>query len=249
MDNQESDLSPDQPLIAHLKELRDRIIKILLGVLAVFVILVFFAGDIYTLVTQPLRDYLPEGATMIATGAFSPFLTPLKLALFLSFYIALPWVLYQVWAFVAPGLYRKEKKLVMPLVISSTLLFYLGMAFAFFVVLPLFSNFMAMTTPEGTTWTPDIHSFLSFLLTMFFAFGVAFEVPIATILLCRAGVTTPAKLRKQRPYVVIVAFLVGMVLTPPDIISQTLLAIPMLILFEIGVFVSALMQKKQDQSA
>lgn len=232
----------DMPLMAHLIELRDRVLKICYGVFGVFAVLVFFANPIYTAITSPLRAYLPEGTSMIATGAFSPFLTPLKLALFISFYIALPWVLYQAWAFIAPGLYKREKKLVIPLVISSTLLFYIGMAFAFFVVLPLFSSFMASTTPSGTAWMPDIHAFLSFLLTMFFAFGVAFEVPIATILLCQAGVTTPKKLRAQRPYVFIIAFIVGMLLTPPDIISQTLLAVPMLILFEIGVFVAGIME-------
>lgn len=246
----ENELSAgDMPLMSHLVELRDRVLKICYGVFGVFALLVFFANPIYTTITAPLRSYLPEGTSMIATGAFSPFLTPLKLVLFLSFYIALPWVLYQAWAFIAPGLYKQEKKLVLPLVVSSTLLFYTGMAFAFFVVLPLFSSFMSSTTPEGTAWMPDIHSFLSFLLTMFFAFGVAFEVPIATILLCRAGVTSPEKLRSQRPYIFIIAFVIGMLLTPPDIISQTLLAVPMLVLFEIGVFVAAAIEKNNADSA
>ena len=246
--NDNLDEAVDQPLLEHLKELRDRLLKIILGVGVIFVCLAFFSNDIYTLVTEPLRDYLPEGTQMIATGAFSPFLTPLKLVLMLSFYIALPWVLYQIWAFVAPGLYSKEKRLVLPLVVSSTLLFYLGMAFAFFVVLPLFSSFMASTTPEGTAWMPDIHNFLSFLLTMFFAFGVAFEVPIATILLCRIGVTTPKDLRAYRPYMIVAAFVVGMLLTPPDIISQTLLALPMWVLYEIGIIVASIMQKKDSDS-
>lgn len=184
---------------------------------------------------------------MIATGTVTPFLVPIKLALALAFFIALPWVLYQLWAFIAPGLYRHEKKLVLPLVVSSTLLFYTGMAFAYFVVLPLFSAFMANTTPEGVNWMPDIHLYLSFLLTLFFAFGIAFEVPIATILLCLAGVTTPDALAAKRPYIFVGAFVLGMLLTPPDVISQTLLALPMWLLFEIGVILSRIMLRRKGR--
>ena len=238
----------EQPLLSHLLELRDRLLRMILGILIVFAGLVPFANPIYQAISKPLRDELLHGNQMIATGTVTPFLVPIKLVLALSFFIALPWVLYQLWAFIAPGLYRHEKKLVLPLVASSTLLFYLGMAFAYFVVLPLFSAFMAGTTPEGVNWMPDIHLYLSFLLTLFFAFGIAFEVPIATILLCLAGATTPDSLAQKRPYIFVGAFVVGMLLTPPDVISQTLLALPMWLLFEIGVVLSRIMLRRKAQA-
>lgn len=237
----------EQPFISHLMELRDRLMRMVLGVLIVFAVLVPFANSLYKAISQPLRDQLLDGNQMIATGTVTPFLVPIKLALALAFFIALPWVLYQLWAFVAPGLYRHEKKLVMPLVVSSTLLFYTGMAFAYFVVLPLFSAFMAGTTPEGVNWMPDIHLYLSFLLTLFFAFGLAFEVPVATILLCLVGATTPDALAEKRPYIFVGAFVFGMLLTPPDVISQTLLALPMWILFEIGVILSRIMLRRKGR--
>ena len=186
---------------------------------------------------------------MIAIDVISPFLTPLKLSLVLALFIAMPWVLYQLWAFVAPGLYRNEKRLVMPLLVSSTLLFYAGMAFAYFVILPIFFAFITSTAPEGVAVMTDINLYLNFVLTLFFAFGVAFEVPVATILLTLIGVTTPDALAAKRPYIIVAAFVIGMLLTPPDVISQTLLAIPMWLLFEVGVLFSRIMLRRQAEAA
>lgn len=237
----------EQPFLSHLLELRDRLLRMIVGVLVFFIVLVPFANPIYEAITKPLLEQLPGEIKMQAFGAFSPFLTPIKLVLWLSIFIAIPWILYQLWAFVAPGLYRHEKRLVMPLVVSSSILFYLGMCFAYFVVLPIFAKFMAATTPAGVDWIPDINLFLSFLLTLFFAFGVAFEVPVATYLLCMAGVTTPEALAAKRPYIFVGAFVIGMLLTPPDVISQTLLAIPMWLLFELGVILSRVMLKRREE--
>ena len=231
---------PEQPLIGHLLELRDRLLRMLLVVLVVFIGLFPFSNEIYILVAEPLMAQLPEGTSMIATEVASPFLTPFKLSLLAAVFLAIPFILYQFWAFVAPGLYKHEKKLVFPLVISSACLFYLGVAFAYFVVFPLIFAFLTSVAPEGVAVMTDISHYLDFVLALFFAFGIAFEVPIATILLVWMGVTTPDALRAKRPYVIVGAFVVGMFLTPPDIISQTLLALPMWILFEIGVFFSKL---------
>ncbi|WMC10793.1 twin-arginine translocase subunit TatC [Oceanimonas pelagia] len=225
-----------QPLISHLVELRSRLLRAFAAVLVVFLGLVYFANDIYTLLATPLLKQLPEGASMIATGVATPFLTPIKLTLIVSFFAAIPIVLYQVWAFIAPGLYKHEKRLIAPLVFSSALLFYAGAAFAYFVVFPLAFGFFTSMAPEGVTIATDIASYLDFVLGLFIAFGIAFEIPIATILLCWTGVTTPKDLAGKRPYVVVIVFIVGMLLTPPDVISQTLLAIPMWLLFEVGVF-------------
>ncbi len=228
----------EQPLVSHLIELRDRVLRMVLVVLAVFLVLFPFANDLYTAISGPMREALPTGSTMISTKPIDPFLIPFKLSLQLAVFAAVPFILYQFWAFVAPGLYKHEKRLVMPLLISSTLLFYLGMAFAYFVVFPLVFTFLAGTAPEGVEVATDMGSYLDFVMTLFFAFGVAFEVPIATIILVWMGVTTPEKLRQKRPYVIVGAFVVGMFLTPPDIISQTLLALPMWVLFELGVIFS-----------
>ena len=227
-----------QPLISHLIELRKRLLNSIIAVLAIFLCLVYFSNDIYQLVSAPLIKQLPAGASMIATDVASPFLAPIKLTVIVSLFLAVPVILYQVWAFVAPALYRHERKLVMPLLFSSSFLFYLGMAFAYFVVFPLAFSFFAKTAPQGVTIATDINNYLDFVMTLFMAFGVSFEVPIAIVLLCWTGVTTPADLRAKRPYVLVGAFVVGMLLTPPDIFSQTLLAIPMYCLFEVGVFVS-----------
>ena len=237
----------EQPFISHLLELRDRLLKMIVGVLAVFLVLLPFANPIYKAISAPLRAELQDG-NMQSFGVIAPFFVPIKTALILSIFIAIPWILYQFWAFVAPGLYKHEKKLVAPLVISSTLLFYLGMLFAYLVVVPLLSKFMAGTVPEGVDWRPDINLYLSFLLTLFFAFGVAFEVPVATVLLCLVGITTPDSLASMRPYIVVGAFVVGMFLTPPDVISQTLLAVPMLILFEIGVALSRVLIRRKNRA-
>ena len=225
-----------QPLISHLVELRSRLLRAFAAILVVFLALVYFANDIYTILAEPLLSQLPEGASMIATGVATPFLTPLKLTLIVSFFAAIPYVLYQVWAFIAPGLYKHEKRLIAPLVFSSALLFYAGAAFAYFVVFPLAFGFFTKMAPEGVTIATDIASYLDFVLGLFIAFGIAFEIPIATILLCWTGVTTPKELAAKRPYVIVIVFIVGMLLTPPDVISQTLLAIPMWLLFEVGVF-------------
>ncbi|GAA3548607.1 twin-arginine translocase subunit TatC [Zobellella aerophila] len=225
-----------QPLISHLVELRSRLLRAFAAILAVFLTLVYFANNIYTILAEPLLSQLPEGASMIATGVATPFLTPLKLTLIVSFFFAIPYVLYQVWAFIAPGLYKHEKRLIAPLVFSSALLFYAGAAFAYFVVFPLAFGFFTKMAPEGVTIATDIASYLDFVLGLFVAFGIAFEIPIATILLCWTGVTSPKDLSAKRPYVIVVVFIVGMLLTPPDVISQTLLAIPMWLLFEVGVF-------------
>jgi len=225
-----------QPLISHLVELRSRLLRAFAAIVLVFLALVYFANDIYSILAEPLLRQLPEGTSMIATGVATPFLTPMKLTLIVSFFAAIPYVLYQVWAFIAPGLYKHEKRLIAPLVFSSALLFYAGAAFAYFVVFPLAFGFFTKMAPEGVTIATDIASYLDFVLGLFVAFGIAFEIPIATILLCWTGVTTPKDLSGKRPYVIVVVFIVGMLLTPPDVISQTLLAIPMWLLFEVGVF-------------
>jgi sec-independent protein translocase protein TatC len=225
-----------QPLISHLVELRGRLLRAFAAIVLVFLALVYFANDIYHILAEPLLQQLPKGTSMIATGVATPFLTPMKLTLIVSFFAAIPYVLYQVWAFIAPGLYKHEKRLIAPLVCSSALLFYAGAAFAYFVVFPLAFGFFTKMAPEGVTIATDIASYLDFVLGLFVAFGIAFEIPIATILLCWTGVTTPKDLAGKRPYVIVVVFIVGMLLTPPDVISQTLLAIPMWLLFEVGVF-------------
>lgn len=231
-------LDQEQPLVSHLIELRDRVVRMVVVVLVVLLALFPFANDLYTAVAGPLRAALPAGSSMISTRPIDPFLVPLKLSLQLAIFIAVPFILYQMWAFVAPGLYRHEKRLVVPLLISSTLLFYLGMAFAYFAVFPLVFGYLAQTPPEGVEVATDMGSYLDFVMTLFFAFGAAFEVPIATIILVWMGITTPASLRQKRPYVIVGVFVAGMLLTPPDVISQTLLALPMWILFELGIVFS-----------
>ena len=249
MSTSDQSTSQDQPLVAHLIELRDRVLRMVLVVLAVFLVLFPFANDLYTAIAGPMRDALPSGSTMISTKPIDPFLIPFKLSLQLAVFIAIPFILYQFWAFVAPGLYKHEKRLVMPLLVSSTLLFYLGMAFAYFIFFPLVFTFLASTAPEGVEVATDMGSYLDFVMTLFFAFGVAFEVPIATIILVWMGVTTPEKLREKRPYVIVGTFVIGMFLTPPDIISQTLLALPMWVLFELGLIFSRSFVKKEQVEA
>ncbi len=241
--------SEEQPLVSHLMELRDRLMRVVIAVLLVFLGLFPFANDIYQFVSRPLLEILPEGHAMIATGVISPFLAPFKLSLVVAIFVAMPFILYQLWAFVAPGLYKHEKRVLLPMVGSSALLFYLGAAFAYFVVFPLIFSFMLATTPDGVNMAPDITQYLEFVLTLFFAFGLAFEVPIATIILVWMGLTTPDKLVEKRPYIIVGAFSIGMLLTPPDVISQTLLALPMWLLFEIGVICSRLIVRDQEQRA
>ncbi|MCG6201399.1 twin-arginine translocase subunit TatC [Psychromonas antarctica] len=226
------------PLFSHLLELRNRLLRVVGIVTALFCGLVYFANDIYHYIAIPLTSKLPAGSSMIATDVATPFFTPIKLTIVLSIFIAIPAILHQVWAFIAPGLYKNERRLIAPLVISSALLFYLGMAFSYFVVFPLVFSFFTSAAPEGVVIATDISSYLDFVLKLFFAFGLAFEIPIATLVLCWTGATTPKQLKEKRPYIVVGAFVVGMLLTPPDVISQTLLALPMLILFELGLLFS-----------
>ena len=240
-------MSEANTLVAHLVELRSRILKALLSVLLVFVCLVYFAQDLYHILATPLLEAMPENSQMIATDVASPFFAPFKLTMVLSFFIAIPAVLYQIWGFVAPGLYRNEKKLIVPLLLSSTLLFYAGIAFAYFVVFPIAFAFFTQVAPEDVLISTDISSYLNFVLKLFFAFGLSFEIPVAIILMCWMGVTDADSLRKKRPYVIVGVFVIGMLLTPPDVISQTLLAVPMWILFEFGIIVGALYSRKAEQ--
>ncbi|MPY26662.1 twin-arginine translocase subunit TatC [Shewanella psychropiezotolerans] len=240
-------MSQQQPLITHLLELRTRLLHAIASVLVVFACLAYWSNDIYHYMATPLMQALPESSSMIATDVAAPFFAPFKLTLVLSFFIAIPYVLYQIWSFIAPGLYKHEKRLMMPLLASSTLLFYLGIAFSYYIVFPVVFGFFASAAPEGVQVATDISSYLSFVLKLFFAFGLAFEIPIAVILLCWAGVTTPDELKAKRPYIVVGAFVLGMLLTPPDIISQTMLAVPMLILFEGGLIAARFYSKKDDE--
>ena len=213
----------------------------------IFLPLFFFANEFYVLLSEPLRVYLPEGATMIATEVASPFLTPFKLPLVLAIFIAIPYILHQIWAFIAPGLYANEKRMAIPLLVTSVLLFYLGVLFAFFVVFPLVFSFFTSVAPEGVTVMTDINRYLDFVLKLFFAFGIAFEIPIAAMLMIWSGVTTVDNLRRKRPYVIVGCFVVGMLLTPPDIISQLLLAFPMWVLFEAGILFSTLIKQQGEE--
>lgn len=242
-----STVEETQPLFSHLVELRNRLLRSILSVLLVFLGLVWFANDIYAFLSAPLVERLPEGTSMIATDVASPFFTPIKLTLVASVFVAVPMILYQVWAFIAPGLYKHERRLIMPLLFSSSLLFYAGVAFAYFVVFPLVFGFFTSIAPEGVQVATDIASYLDFVLALFLAFGIAFEIPVAIILLCWTGATDPQSLRQKRPYIIVAAFVVGMMLTPPDIISQTLLAIPMCLLFEVGLFCSRFYVRAEEE--
>lgn len=241
----EEDLA-EGTLLSHLIELRSRLLKIALSVIVVFIALLPWADDIFALVSEPLREVLP-GGQMIATQVASPLITPFKLAFFTALFIAMPIVLYQIWAFVAPGLYKKEKRFAFPLLASSIVLFYLGIAFAYYLVFPLMFNFFTSIAPEGVEVQTDISQFLDFITTIFFAFGLAFEVPIATVLVVWTGLTSPKKLATARPYVFLGAFVIGMFLTPPDMISQTLLAVPVYLLFELGILMSKLFAIREEK--
>ena len=230
-------------LLSHLFELRDRVVRMLIAVLVIFLCLFYWANEIYSYLAAPLTQHLPEGSTMIAIDVASPFLTPFKLVLMLSVFLAMPVILYQFWAFVAPGLYKNEKRIAGPLLVSSILLFYAGMAFAYYIVFPLVFGFFTSIGPEMVNISTDIGRYLDFVLALFFGFGLAFEVPIATIILVAIGFTTPDKLAEKRPYIIVGAFIFGMLLTPPDIISQVLLAIPIWVLFEAGVIASRIIFK------
>lgn len=239
----------EQPFVKHLIELRDRLLRVVLVIVVIFIGLFPFANDLYHFLAEPLMRHMPAGTSMIATEVASPFLTPFKLSLVTAMFAAVPFILYQAWAFIAPGLYQRERKLVFPLLFSSTLLFYAGMAFAYFAVFPLVFGFLTGVAPEGVAVMTDISRYLDFVLKMFFAFGLAFEVPIATILVVWSGMSTAKDLAKKRPYIIVGAFVFAMLLTPPDVISQTLLAIPMWILFELGLIFSRWYTRDNDDEA
>ncbi len=241
--SEESEQLPEGTLISHLLELRDRLLRAFIAIVVVFVPCAFFANELFTLLAQPLLDKLPEGSSLIATSVAAPFLTPFKLAFFVAVFFAMPYVLYQSWAFVAPGLYRKEKRFATPLLLSSILLFYCGCAFAYFAVFPVMFEFFAKTTPVGVTMMTDITNYMDFVLTIFFAFGLAFEMPVAVMLLVLTGLVKVDKLAKARGYVLIGIFVVAAFLTPPDPISQSIMAIPMYVLYELGIVLARLSQK------
>lgn len=237
----------EQPFVSHLIELRSRLLRGIAAVVVIFMGLSVYADQLYTLLAKPLIRQLPKGSSMIAVDVTSPFLAPFHFALVLSIFLAMPYLLYQIWAFVAPGLYRHERRLVLPLLVSSTALFYGGMAFAYFVVFPLMFRFFTHAAPHGVEVMTDIKSYLDFVLTMFFAFGVAFEAPVATVLLVWTGVMTPEKLAHIRPYVIVGCFVVGMLLTPPDVLSQVSLAVPMWLLYEVGVWWSRFVARRRTK--
>lgn len=234
------------PLMGHLLELRTRLLRSLICIVIIFLALLYFSNDIYAIVANPLVRQLPEGSVMIATDIAAPFFTPIKLTAIVALFVSIPYILYQVWGFIAPALYQKEKRLVLPLVISSTTLFYIGLAFAYFVVFPLAFYFFINTAPADVAINTDITKYLDFVMTLFVVFGFAFEVPVAIILLCWTGITSPASLKKKRPYIIVGVFTVAMFLTPPDVFSQTLLAIPMCLLFEIGLFFARFYKPRQS---
>ncbi|MGB3918922.1 twin-arginine translocase subunit TatC [Thiothrix litoralis] len=235
--------------LQHLLELRDRLLHMVLAIGIVFLILMPFAQDLYNLLSDPLVRHLPAGQKLIAVGVASPFFIPYKLALMVAFVLALPYVLYQLWGFIAPGLYQHEKKLVTPLLVSSVALFYLGMAFAYFVVLPMMFSILPNFAPSNVDVTPDIAEYLDFVMMMFMAFGIGFEMPVATLLLISTGIASRETLKQSRPYVVVGAFIIGMFLTPPDVLSQVMLAVPMWLLFEVGLLASVLFEKQLKQAS
>ena len=237
----------EETLLSHLIELRSRLLKAGSAVLLLFVVLIPFADEVFNRVALPLMEQLPEGSTMIATQVASPFLTPFKTTMFAALFLAMPAVLYQLWAFTAPGLYTKEKRFAIPLLVSSTALFYLGALFAYVVVFPLMFGFFTSAAPAGVSVMTDISSYLDFVLVLFFAFGLSFEVPIATVILVWSGLTSIESLEKNRAYVFLGAFIVGMLITPPDVISQTLLAVPVYLLYECGILLSKILNTKREE--
>ncbi|MBY5923685.1 MULTISPECIES: twin-arginine translocase subunit TatC [unclassified Halomonas] len=233
------------PLIEHLVELRSRLMRAVIAIMVIFLALYAFSNDIYQFVADPLMELLPEGSQMIATEVASPFLAPFKLTLVVAVFVAIPFVLHQAWAFVAPGLYDKEKALALPLLASSVVLFYLGAAFAYYVVFPLLFAFFTQTGPENVQVMTDINQYLNFVLKLFFAFGIAFEIPIATFLLVLTGAASVESLSAKRPYVILGCFVIGMLMTPPDVVSQSLLAIPMYLLYEVGLLFGRLIKRRR----
>ena len=228
-------------LISHLLELRDRLIKALVGVGVAFVPCMFYSNDIFSYVSQPLQAKLPPGTHLIATSVMSPFTTPFKLSFFVAAFLAMPWIIYQLWAFVAPGLYRHEKRFAVPLLVSAIVLFYVGVTFCYFFVFPVMFSFFASTTPKGVSMMTDITSYLDFVLVMFFAFGAAFEVPVAVVLLVITGIVKLEKLKENRGYVLLGVFIVAALFTPPDAVSQSIMAIPMYLLYEGGMIMARIL--------
>lgn len=243
------DPAAEQSFVSHLVELRSRLLRAVVAVMLIFAALFPFANRLYTLIAQPLIERLPAGTQMVAIDVATPFVTPLKLAFFTAIFIAVPYLLYQAWAFVAPGLYRHERRLAVPLLVSATLLFYVGCAFAYFVVLPLVFVFLTSTVPEGVAMMTDISHYLDFVLVMFIVFGVCFEIPVATVILVILGVTDADALKKSRPYVIVGAFVVAAVVTPPDVLSQVLLAVPMCLLFELGLVAARAVARRAARDA
>ncbi len=239
--------NPSDTFVSHLIELRDRLLRIIIGIVLITLVLFPFANDIYHFLAQPLLQSLPVGGRMIATDVTTPFFVPMKVVLLAAFMISLPHTLYQIWAFVAPGLYTHERRLIGPLVFASTLLFLFGMAFAYFLVFPVVFGFITHTAPEGVAVMTDIGKYLDFAITLFIAFGLAFEVPVAVVLLVSAGIVSVASLREARSYVIVGAFVLGAIFTPPDVISQVMLAVPLWLLYEVGILVAGLIQKKSRQ--
>lgn len=239
----------EQPFIAHLVELRNRLLRAVAAVLVVFVALVPFANRLYSLLAAPLLAKLPQGTQMVAIDVATPFLTPIKLAFFAAIFVAMPYLLFQAWAFVAPGLYRHEKRLATPLLVSAIVLFYVGCAFAYFLVMPVVFGFLTATVPEGVAMMTDISHYLDFVLVLFLAFGLCFQVPVAVVILVILGVATPASLVRSRPYVIVGAFVVGAVLTPPDVLSQVMLAVPMCLLYEVGILAARAITRDREARA
>jgi len=246
----DKDVSQEDSFISHLVELRDRLLKAIVAVVAVFIVLFLYPGAsaIYDVLAQPMLATLPAGTRMIATGVITPFMVPVKVTLLASFMVALPFVLYQAWAFVAPGLYQHEKRLALPLIVSSTVLFLSGMAFCYFVVFKTVFHLIATFAPQSITPAPDIEAYLNFVMTMFLAFGLTFEVPVAVVLLVKTGVTTVAKLSAARGYVVVGAFVLAAVVTPPDVVSQFLLAVPLCVLYELGLVAARFVKSRESDS-
>lgn len=234
--------SQEETFITHLIELRDRLLRMLVGFLLTFLCLFPFANRLYTLLAQPLLAKLPEGGKLIATGVTTPFFVPMKVAMLVAFVLALPYMLYQLWAFVAPGLYAHEKRLVLPLVIASTLLFLSGMAFAYFLVFPVVFGFLVGVAPQGVVVMTDIGNYLDFVISMFLAFGIAFEVPVLVVVLAHLGIVSLAQLREARAYVIVGAFVIGAIFTPPDVVSQIMLAVPLWLLYEAGIIAARLIR-------
>jgi sec-independent protein translocase protein TatC len=238
-------MSDEQSIISHLLELRDRLLRIVVAVVAVFIVLFFFPGanKLYTLLAQPLLSTLPKGGQMIATEVTTPFFVPMKVTAMAAFLISLPYILYQLWGFIAPGLYAHEKRFALPVVVSGTLLFFLGMAFAYFAVFPIVFGFITKVAPQGVAVMTDIGKYLDFVITLFLAFGITFEVPVVVVLLVKMGFVSVAKLKEVRPYVIVGAFVVGAIFTPPDVVSQFMLALPLWLLYELGIVVSGFISK------